>query len=126
MKTCQAPDCSNAIYLNRRRTRYCSSRCYFRERARRKRLRSYALSLSRRDGDYCGICGMPLDYRTDRFHIDHIWPQSKGGSDDMANLQLAHPSCNARKSNHLPQPINAVQATFDFPLQLDRPLCASS
>ena len=126
MKTCQAADCSNITYLNGGRDRFCSARCYFRDRALRLRLRSYAASLSRRDGDYCGICGRPLDYRTDEFHIDHIVPHSKGGSHDMANLQLAHPSCNLRKSNRMPEPINAEQATFDFPLQLELPPCASS
>lgn len=33
------------------------------------------------------------------FHIEHIVPQSHGGSDDLANLCLACPRCNLMKSD---------------------------
>jgi hypothetical protein len=33
------------------------------------------------------------------FHIEHITPQSAGGTDDTENLALACPSCNLAKSN---------------------------
>jgi len=32
---------------------------------------------------------------------DHIIPRSKGGIDDLSNLQLAHAYCNKRKGNSL-------------------------
>ena len=31
--------------------------------------------------------------------IDHIVPRSKGGSDDMENLQLLYQACNSVKGN---------------------------
>jgi HNH endonuclease len=37
----------------------------------------------------------------DRFTIDHIVPQSLGGSDDLENLALACRRCNERRSNFI-------------------------
>ena len=31
--------------------------------------------------------------------IDHIVPLSKGGSDDITNMQIAHSACNREKGN---------------------------
>jgi 5-methylcytosine-specific restriction endonuclease McrA len=50
----------------------------------------------------CGICGKAL--HGDPFDlpvVDHIIPRALGGSDDPANLQATHRSCNARKSSQL-------------------------
>lgn len=55
--------------------------------------------------DICGICGQPVDKKLKYPHplskcIDHIIPVSKNGHpSDMANLQLAHWSCNRQKSD---------------------------
>ncbi len=53
----------------------------------------------------CGICGKPVDFSLKYPHplsptIDHIIPLDKGGHpSDIANLQLAHFTCNRQKSN---------------------------
>ena len=52
-----------------------------------------------RQGGMCGICHRPLGGEV---HIDHIIPKSRGGSDDDANLQLAHAQCNLAKSDKMP------------------------
>ncbi len=55
----------------------------------------------------CGICGQPVDFSLkwpDPMSptIDHIIPVSAGGHpSDLANLQLAHFTCNRQKSNKL-------------------------
>ena len=56
----------------------------------------------------CGICGKPVDFALKFPHpmsacIDHIVPVSKGGHpSDIANMQLAHMTCNRQKSDRLP------------------------
>ena len=55
----------------------------------------------------CGICGKPVDMQLKYPHplsacVDHIVPIAKGGHpSDMANLQLAHWTCNRSKSDKL-------------------------
>lgn len=46
----------------------------------------------------CAACRVRLH----RFHIDHITPLSRGGSNDATNLQLLCPPCNQRKSSKDP------------------------
>ncbi len=50
--------------------------------------------------DECGICGHQLD--EDDATIDHVIPLSRGGSNTVGNMQLAHEACNKAKGNHLP------------------------
>lgn len=62
------------------------------------RPKSYAgllVSIGRRDGFACRICGST----TKDLQIDHIKPVSAGGADEISNRQLLCPSCNASKSN---------------------------
>ena len=46
------------------------------------------------------LCGVDLDTS---YHVDHIVPLSRGGSDWPANIQLLCPPCNHSKRNKLPQ-----------------------
>lgn len=55
----------------------------------------------RRSDGVCGICGDPVD--SSDFHVDHIVPLSKNGDHSYANTQPAHPLCNLRKKNKMPE-----------------------
>ena len=54
-----------------------------------------------RDNGRCRYCQKDLVYE-DIFHIDHIYPKSKGGTSEMENLALACPECNRRKKARTP------------------------
>lgn len=71
----------------------------------RKKIVEY---IRERDGDKCGLCSKVMRFdlttgprgKSDRgATIDHIVPRSLDGLNDLANLQLAHWSCNRSKSN---------------------------
>lgn len=52
-----------------------------------------------RDGKCCNYCG-----DTDGpFHLDHIFPWSRGGQNTLENLTVACASCNLRKSDMTPE-----------------------
>lgn len=52
-----------------------------------------------RDGYVCGICGENI--AEGDVSIDHIIPITRGGGDNIENLQPAHKSCNSRKGNRV-------------------------
>lgn len=43
----------------------------------------------------CALCGSPW---ASGFHLDHIIPRSKGGTDDPSNLQWLDRACHSRKT----------------------------
>ena len=52
-------------------------------------------ALFARDGWKCAYCGTTAG----RLTLDHIIPRSKGGTDDLGNLQTLCKKCNIGKSN---------------------------
>ena len=47
----------------------------------------------------CEYCLMHQSLQGATFHVEHVVPISKGGSDELPNLSLACPSCNLHKSD---------------------------
>lgn len=47
------------------------------------------------DNDSCWYCGKEMD--KSKLTIEHIFPRSKNGSDDMDNIVLVCPECNSSK-----------------------------
>lgn len=67
-------------------------------------LRRFVPRLLVRDGADCGICrsfiDMDLVYPDPLSRsVDHVVPRTRGGSNAIENLQLAHLRCNIRKQN---------------------------
>ena len=58
-----------------------------------------------RDGWTCQLCDGVIDpgatEHADRASLDHIVPQSRGGSHDPSNLRMAHVGCNARRRDRV-------------------------
>ncbi|MCE2528320.1 MAG: HNH endonuclease [Acidimicrobiia bacterium] len=53
--------------------------------------------LYRRQGGYCAGCDHHFQLRN--LTIDHVVPSSKGGSNDIGNLQLLCHACNQLKAD---------------------------
>lgn len=69
-----------------------------------KRAKIYA-----RDNGMCWLCGLHVSVRI--FSIDHVIPLSKGGTNNLSNLRLAHKDCNSIKSDH---PIESKEDFFNL------------
>tara|TARA_R110001599_G_C11839612_1_gene619269 strand:+ start:11 stop:541 length:531 start_codon:yes stop_codon:yes gene_type:complete len=46
---------------------------------------------------FCHICGDNIDILNEEYHIDHITPRAKGGSNKLSNMHPAHKDCNYMK-----------------------------
>lgn len=57
------------------------------------------MKIGRRDGFSCSLCGADKDLT-----IDHIIPVSRGGNNNIDNLQILCRSCNSKKSTHYEVP----------------------
>ena len=64
--------------------------------------------LINRDGAVCKICEKPFKSMKD-ITFDHIVPKSKGGTDELENIQLAHFRCNLSKADMLPEEFEEFQ-----------------
>lgn len=58
------------------------------------------LDVFERDDYKCQMCGRTVDDGI-KLHIDHIVPFSKGGSNDMSNLQVLCHECNLAKHDRM-------------------------
>lgn len=102
---------------NRSDKKYCSMRCAedvrgkINNASRRIRTESPFERISRfeiysRDNWECQLCHKPVKRELIWPHkqcasLDHILPLSRGGTNTVANLQLAHYSCNSRRGDKL-------------------------
>lgn len=72
---------------------------------REERTRKFQILVS---ADFtCVYCGSRPG--SDRLHVDHLVPVSKGGSDNIENLCCACETCNLRKSNAIIFPPSMVE-----------------
>lgn len=58
------------------------------------------INILKNQDNKCVYCKKNLD---DGYHVDHIYPLSKGGDNTPKNIQITCPSCNGRKKDKLPE-----------------------
>lgn len=93
----------NPGYLHRRRRKRKSgpkiaARMGSSRTRRKKRL------LIERDGGHCKFCNVQLTLdinAPNQMSLDHVVPRSKGGSNDITNLQLLCRICNTAKADKI-------------------------
>lgn len=54
--------------------------------------------LKNQQNNICLLCKNRI-LQNDETHIDHITPLSKGGKDEIRNMQIVHSHCNLKKGN---------------------------
>lgn len=62
-------------------------------------LRDHLPLIVARQGGICPWCESPLPRDPYAAEVDHVAPESNGGSDRLENLQALHPYCNKSKGN---------------------------
>ena len=80
-----------------------------RSETRRRRFRKIIAA----DEPPCHICHQPIDYEAHyleplSFHLDHITPINRGGSDTLDNCAAAHRKCNRDKSDKVAAGVDFV------------------
>ncbi len=73
--------------------------------------------LRRRDGLRCWLCHSRF-HKLDPITLDHAIPKSRGGSDSLHNLRLAHASCNNSRG--------ALESAVHKPASLTRALALAT
>jgi len=96
--------CGQVICHRPSRRAYCSTRCSDSARRARKGKRHNIrrIAIFERDGYLCWICGQPCDPTLSlpsrmAATVDHLVPQSLGGTHEHDNLATAHMVCNSRR-----------------------------
>lgn len=95
------PICGGLLGNARSDAVFCTEKCNSTAH-RRKRRRKTIAYLANRDGWRCQLCGKVINPRRKSpdlmsASVDHIVPSACGGTDEMANLWLAHLRCNLSK-----------------------------
>lgn len=68
--------------------------------------------LLKNQNNICPICSLSLFYG-ENIDVDHIKPISKGGKDDITNLQMVHANCNKRKGSKIIIPLVSEEDKFE-------------
>lgn len=72
---------------------------------RRRKLSQFERAfIKQRAAGCCEYCKFPFDFSHDAFHIEHIIPLQKNGSDELENLAFACDGCNSLKWTYIEWP----------------------
>lgn len=99
----------------------CSNKCKgFQPVDLKPKRKRYATDVRRmiylRNGGRCAICGKRMDL--DNCNLDHRIPLSKGGRDNVENLDCVHVQCNYIKANLMPDELeNEIKDIFLYQME---------
>lgn len=99
----------------------CSNKCKgFQPVDLKPKRKRYATDVRRmiylRNGGRCAICGKRMDL--DNCNLDHRIPLSKGGRDNVENLDCVHVQCNYIKANLMPDELESeIKDIFLYQLE---------
>lgn len=78
-------------------------------KSRRVKLVGRRATLRKYQGNQCCWCGKPMQQtnreKWDFETIEHLLPRSKGGTDEITNLALAHYRCNKERGTQDREPL---------------------
>ncbi len=74
---------------------------YSADRRERRLTEREILELKEAQNSICPLCNN-LILQSDKIHVDHKIPLSKGGKDAIENMQITHDICNLNKGSRLP------------------------
>lgn len=111
-RKCQ--DCGTDICIRRPSSGFCAEcirnrRSWHDAKKNHKRRGAGPMTVSRERllklrGNRCHICGRLIDLKLSGMHpmgftIDHLLPVSRGGTNEISNLHVAHRRCNTARGN---------------------------
>ena len=66
---------------------------------RRKPSSEQIREMHSKQGGKCALCGKSVELIPYQYEVDHKVPRSRGGGDELDNLQITHTRCNREKWN---------------------------
>ncbi|MBT5561860.1 MAG: HIT domain-containing protein [Rhodospirillaceae bacterium] len=73
---------------------------------------SVAYEVKKRAGGRCELCG--ASHSETQLDVDHVVPRNKGGSNELANLQMLCRTCNAQKRDNDDTDFRAITESYGF------------
>lgn len=92
------PSCSNKFIAFNDKKRFCSDICKKSYHNKSKEIDISKEVIFRRDGYKCIYCGLSSIEDGVKLHLEHVYPISEGGKEDLFNLATACERCNIKKN----------------------------
>ena len=92
------PSCGNEFTSFSDNRRFCSNLCNKKYHNKTQEIDISKEAIFRRDDYKCIYCGLSSIEDGVKLHLEHIYPISKGGKEDLFNLATSCERCNIKKN----------------------------